>query len=85
MKKRTYICQYYPLGSLMALMFAYAVMGCIPAVQIMVEQRLMDAAISGMSGSALQGFLLAIGQFVALMLLNSLLAAGCRHGTAGVI
>lgn len=65
----------------MALMFAYAVMGCIHAMQIMVEQRLMDAAISGMSGSALQGFLLAIGQFVALMLLNSLLAAGCRHGT----
>ncbi len=81
MNKRTYIRQYYPLGLLSALMLAYAVMGCIPAVQIMVEQRLMDAAIAGMSGNALQRFLLAIGQFIALMLLNSLLAAGCRHGT----
>ncbi len=81
MNKRTYIRQYYPLGLLSTLMLACAVMGCIPAAQIMVEQRLMDAAISGMSNNALKNFLLAIGQFVALMLLNSLLVAGCRHGT----
>lgn len=56
MNKRTYIRQYYPLGLLSVLMLAYAVMGCIPAVQIMVEQRLMDAAIAGMSVNALQRF-----------------------------
>lgn len=81
MNKRTYIRQYYPLGLLSALMLACSVIGCIPAAQIIVERHLMDAAISGTSSDALESFLLAIGQFVALMLLNSLLAAGCRHGT----
>ncbi len=81
MRKRAYIRQYYPMGLLYTLMLACLVMGGIPAVQIVVEQRLLDAAMLGLSGGALQSFLLAMVQFVALMLLNSLLAAGCRYGT----
>ncbi len=82
MSKQAYIRTYYSFGLLNALLLSCMVMGIIPAGQIMIEQRLMDAAILGISGGAWQSFGASMAQFIALMLLNALLTVGCRYGTS---
>lgn len=80
MQKFSYIRKYYPLPSFAALTILCVLIGSIPALQIMVERNLIDAAILGLSGGALQGFLKEIGLFTLLMLVNSLLAVLAQYG-----
>lgn len=80
MNKISYIRKYYPLSSFVAMMLICVLIGSIPALQIIVERDLIDSAILGISGGGLQTFVINIGMFIILMLVNSLFATILKFG-----
>lgn len=81
MYKLSYIRKYYPLPSFVAQMVMCVLVGSIPSLQIIVERNLIDTAILGISDGALQEFVINIGVFISLMLVNFLLASILQYGT----
>lgn len=81
MRKSTYIRQYYPAGLFAALMLSCAILGSIPSLQIIVQRNLIDTAIEGMSTGSLRTFITHLIQFIALILLSSLLTSLLQFGT----
>ena len=80
MSKFSYIQKYYPHLLFGVTMIGCVLIGIIPALQIMIERNLFDAAILGISGGGLQAFATNIGIFIMLMLVNSLLVAILQLG-----
>lgn len=74
-----YVKKYYPKGLFCVVVFSCIVMGCIPAVQILLERNLIDGAIRSLANGTWQNFAPLLGQFVALMLLNALLRATVQY------
>lgn len=64
MSKFSYIQKYYPHSTFAAMMIMCVLIGSIPALQIIVERNLFDAAILGISGGGLQAFVINIGMFI---------------------
>ena len=56
MSKFSYIQKYYPHLLFGVTMIGCVLIGIIPALQIMIERNLFDAAILGISGGGLQAF-----------------------------
>ena len=81
MHKSTYIRQYYPMGLFTTLVASCAVIGCIPSLQIIVQRNLIDTAIDGLANGSLQAFIVHLIRFIALILLDSLLASLLQFGT----
>lgn len=80
MSKFSYIRKYYPHPIFATMMLLCVLTGSIPALQIIVEQNLLDAAILGMSGGGLQAFVINMSVFIILMLINSLFATILQFG-----
>ena len=75
MNQFSYVRKYYPHSIFAATMILCVLIGSIPALQVIVEQDLFDAAILGISGGGLQAFVMSIGIFIILMLIKSLFTA----------
>lgn len=80
MSKYSYIRKYYPHSIFATMMLLCVLTGSIPALQIIVEQNLLDAAILGMSDRGLQAFVINMSVFIILMLINSLFATILQFG-----
>lgn len=74
-----YIKKYYPKVLFCVVVFSCLVMGCIPALQILLERNLIDEAIMGITNGSWHNFALFLGQFIALMLLNALLRVTVQY------
>ncbi len=82
MHKLTYICKYYPISLFTVLALSSAILGCIPALQMIVQRNLIDTAIEGISSGISQNFVVYLSQFIVLVFFNSLLTSMLQFGTS---
>ena len=82
MHKLTYVCKYYPISLFTVLALSSAILGCIPALQMIVQRNLIDTAIEGISSGISQNFVVYLSQFIALVFFNSLLTSMFQFGTS---
>ena len=81
MYKYSYVRKYYPIKFILISIFACTLLGGIPALQMIVEKQLIDAAITGIFSDRGTGFTSYLVQFVALILCGALLVAWVQRET----
>jgi ATP-binding cassette, subfamily B, bacterial len=81
MQKIAYIRKYYSIGLFSLIMIACILLGCLPALQIVLERNLIDVAIQGASSGGLQTFTRGLIQFIVLLFINLLLKSLLQFAT----
>ena len=81
MEKTAYVRKYYPLRHFVSFVAICVLTGCIPAIQVIVEARLIDEAILGVVQNALPEFTKYLGIYTFLFLCSSILQSFLQKNT----
>lgn len=80
MKILSYIRKYYVLPQCVVFVIFCVLTGCIPAIQIFVESKLIDGAIQGVSHKGISHFVEWLAIYIVLLLCNSVFESLLQRG-----